>query len=141
MQDLGLKVRKPKAKRDTINLYWVTTDDHDKDWFILAATAQAARRYHTDYEGYDPGDAHAELILGQVAGQIPGPMPRHAQLADLRKLGFEVLNPDPHGRIVRLAERTFVESHLESLAAEGSDNAWEALGKGRPLGTKRQREN
>jgi hypothetical protein len=81
-----------------------------KDWFILAATAQAARRYHTGYEGYGPGDAHAELIMRVVAGsQISGPTPRHAQLADLRKLGFEVLNPDPHGRIVRLAGRTFVE--------------------------------
>jgi hypothetical protein len=43
-----MKGRRPKAKRDTINLYWVTTDDHDEDWFILAPTAQAARRYHTE---------------------------------------------------------------------------------------------
>jgi|SRR5215472_4318221 len=141
MQDLEMKGRKPKAKRDTINLYWVTTDDHDEDWFILAATAQAARRYHTEYEGYDPGDAHAELILRAVAGQIPGSRSCHAQLADLRKLGFEILNPDPNGRVVRLAGRTFVEGHLESLVAEASDNAWEALGEGRPLGTKRQRKN
>ena len=68
-------------------------------------------------------------------------MPRHAQLTDLRKLGVEVLNPNLHERIVRLAGRTFVEGHLESLVAEASDNAWEALAKGRPLGTKGQREN
>src|SRR5207302_7237945 len=92
----GMKGRRPKAKRD---LYWVTTRDHGEDWFILASTAQAARRYHTEYEGYSPGDTHAELILREVASQISGPMPRHAQLADLRKLGFEVLNPDPHERI------------------------------------------
>ena len=141
MMRFGMKGRKPKARRDTINLYWVITDDHDEDWFILAATTQAARRYHTEYEGYSPGDAHAELIMRVVAGQISGPTLRHAQLADLRRLGFEVLNPDPHGRIVRLAGRTFVEGHLESLVAEASDNAWEARGEGRPLGTKRQREN
>jgi hypothetical protein len=117
------------------------TDDHDEDWFILAPTAQAARRYHAEYEGYSSGDAHAELIMRVVAGQISGPTPRHAQLAHLRKLGFEVLSPDPHGRTVRLAGRTFVEGHLESLVAEASDHAWEALGAGRPLGTKRQRKN
>ena len=54
-----MKGHKPEAK---INLYWVTTDDHDEDWFIMASTAQAARRYHTEYEGYSPGDAHAELV-------------------------------------------------------------------------------
>jgi hypothetical protein len=64
---------------------------------MLAATAQTARRYHTEYEGYARRDAHAELIMRVVAGQISGPTPRHAQLADLRKLGFEVLNPDLHG--------------------------------------------
>ena len=141
MQDLAMKGHKLKAKRTAVNLYWVTTDDHDEDWFILAPTARAARHYHTAYEGYDPGDAHAELIARRLADPVSGPMPRHAQLADLQKLGFEVLNPDPNGRIVRLAERTFLEGHLESLWAEASDNAWEALGEGRPLGTKRQWEN
>jgi hypothetical protein len=88
-----------------------------------------------------PAEAHAELILHAVAGHISGSIPRHAQLAALRKLGFEILNPDPNGRVVSLARRTFVEGHLESLVAEASDNAWEALGRGRPLGTKRQRAN
>ena len=86
------------------------------------------------------GDAHAELIMRLVAGQIAGPMPRHAQLYSRPpKAGLDVLNPDSHGRIVRLAGRTFGEGHLESLVAEAS--AWEALGEGRPLGTKRQRQN
>ena len=81
------------------------------------------------------------IALRAVAGQNSGSMPRHAQLEDLRKLSFEVLNPDPHGRVVRLAGRTFVEGHLESMVAEARDDAWEALGEGRPLGTKRLREN
>ena len=132
---------KAKAKSDAINLYWVTTDDHDEDWFILAKTARAAESYHVEYEGYEAGGAQAELILRRAAGQISGSVPRHAQLTDLRKLGFEVLNPDPNGRIVRLGGRTFVEGHLESLVAEASDNTWEALGEGRPLGTKRRGTN
>ena len=31
-----------------------------------------------------------------------------APLADLRKLGFEVLNANPHGRIERLARSVYV---------------------------------
>ena len=42
-----------------VDLYWVTTDDHDEDWFILAKTRRAAESYHIEYEGYEPGDARA----------------------------------------------------------------------------------
>jgi hypothetical protein len=38
-------------------------DDHDEDWLILARTARMAESYHIQYEGYEPGDARAELIL------------------------------------------------------------------------------
>jgi hypothetical protein len=43
--------------KQTIKLYWVTTHDHDEDWFILAESAKSARAYHEYYEGYDKGDA------------------------------------------------------------------------------------
>jgi len=43
-----------------VNLYWVTTDDHDEDWFILARTGRTAESYHIQYEGYEPGDTRAE---------------------------------------------------------------------------------
>jgi uncharacterized protein YllA (UPF0747 family) len=33
--------RTNKAK-SVVNLYWVTTDDHDEDWFILARTSRTA---------------------------------------------------------------------------------------------------
>ena len=124
-----------------VNLYWVTTDDHDEDWFILAKTTRAAESYHIRYEGYEPGDARAELILRTGADPIPGPIPRHAQLEDLQKLGFEILNPDPNGRSVRRDGRTFLEGHLESMVAEARDDVHEATGKGRPWGTSRRREN
>ena len=124
-----------------VNLYWITTDDHDEDWFILAKTARAAESYHIEYEGYEPGDARAELILRTGANPIPGPIPRHAQLEDLQKLGFEILNPDPNGRCVRRDGRTFLEGHLESVVAKARDDVREATGKGRPWGTSRCREN
>ena len=119
----------------------MTTDDHDEDWFILAKTRRAAESCHIEYEGYEPGDARAELILRTGAHPIPGPIPRHAQLEDLQTLGFEILNPDPNGRSVRRNGRTFLEGHLESMVAEVRDDVHESTGKGRPWGTSRRREN
>jgi hypothetical protein len=120
-----------------VNLYWVVTDDHDEDWFILARTARTAESYHIQYEGYEPGDARAELILRAGTDSIPGPIPRHAQLEDLQMLGFEILNPDPNGRSARRNDRTFLEGHLESMVAEVRDDARRSLGRvglGEPLG-------
>jgi len=118
------KTNKPSSM---VNLYWVTTDDHDEDWFILARTIRTAESYHIQYEGYEPGEARAELILFARADAIPGPIPRHAQLEDLQMLGFEILNPDPNGRCVRRNGRTFLEGHLESMVAEVRDDAQEAF--------------
>ena len=87
-----------------VNLYWVTTDDRDEDWFILAKTRRAAESYHIEYEGYEPGDARAELILRTGADPIPGPIPRHAQLEDLQTLGFEILNRTPTPMAVAFSE-------------------------------------
>lgn len=124
-----------------VNLYWVTTDDHDEDWFILASTGRTAESYHIQYEGYEPGGARAELILRAATDPIPGLIPRHAQLEDLQVLGFEILNSDPNGRCVRRNGRTFLEGHLESMVTELRDDAQEALGQGRPSGTARRRKN
>ena len=124
-----------------VNLYWVTTDDHDEDWFILARTGRTAESYHIQYEGYEPGDARAELILRAATDPIPGLIPRHAQLEDLQVLGFEILNPDPNGRCVRRNGRTFLEGHLESIVTELRGDAQEAVGQGRLSGTARRRNN
>jgi len=56
-----------------VNLYLVTTDDHDEDWFILARTGRTAESYHIQYEGYEAGDARTELILRAVPDSDPRP--------------------------------------------------------------------
>jgi hypothetical protein len=56
--------RTNKAK-SIVNLYWVTTDDHDEDWFILARTSRTAESYHIQYEGYEPGDARVNSSCAQ----------------------------------------------------------------------------
>ena len=43
-------------------LYWVATDDHDGDWFVMARTAREARRFHEVQEGYFPGEAFATRV-------------------------------------------------------------------------------
>ena len=87
------------------------------------------------------GTPRLKLILPAGEELFQGPIPRHAQLKDLQKLGFEILNADPNGRSVRRSGRTFVEGHLESMVAGARDDMHEEIGKGRPWGTSRRREN
>jgi hypothetical protein len=55
------KKRKIAPKKE-FALFWCTTEDGSEDWFVVAASAKQAARYHEDSEGYDRGDADAELI-------------------------------------------------------------------------------
>lgn len=50
------------SKPPRFKLYWVETDDHDEDWFVVARTAREARRFHEIQEGYHPGDAFATRV-------------------------------------------------------------------------------
>jgi hypothetical protein len=126
--------KKAAAATGPVMLYWVSTSDHDEDWFIFARSKRSAARFHVEYEGYGSGEAVAEMIL--VASGAAGPFPRHAQIDDLVALGFEILKGGSHGRSVKFRNRTFVEGHLESSIAEIDDNNSEAAGEGRPRGTK-----
>lgn len=46
-----------------MKLYWVTTEDHAEDWFVVAYNAREASSYHEDVEGYEPRDATAEMVM------------------------------------------------------------------------------
>lgn len=126
------------AKKPSIHLYWVTTHDHDEDWFIFARTSRSATSYHEHYEGYDTGDAKARLVIARV--QLPkyeqGPPPCHAQIADLVALGFEVVGADPYRRGVRFKGELYVEGYLQALVVQASDKLREAQKKGGSNGTK-----
>ena len=54
------------VRKSTIKLYWVTTLDHDEDWFIFARTSSSAASYHEHSEGYDMGDAKARSVIARV---------------------------------------------------------------------------
>ena len=125
------------AKKPT-HLYWVTTLDHDEDWFIFAPTSRSAASYHEDYEGYDTGDAKARLVIARVELQKyeQGPPPCHAQIADLLALGFEVVGSDPHQRSVRFEGELYLEGELQSLVVQANYKLREVQNIRRSNGTK-----
>jgi hypothetical protein len=131
---------RPGQQDPTLHLYWVTVPgDESEDWFIFAASSRAAARFHEQYEGYPSGYAEAERIMSVPARMkiADGKPPCHAQIPDLQKLGFEILEGgDSDVRVVRLGERTFVEGVLESLVRTATDNVFELFGEGRPNKTK-----
>jgi hypothetical protein len=65
------------ASKKQIKLYWVTSADHDEDWFIFAESAKEARTYHEHYEGYGKGERHHRHAAGRnrriPAGQAVEP--------------------------------------------------------------------
>jgi len=46
--------KKTAAAKVPVTLYWVSTADHDEDWFIFAKSTRSAAKFHADYEGYGP---------------------------------------------------------------------------------------
>ena len=64
-----------------------------------------------------------------------GCLPRHAELLELKALGFRILPSEPAARIVQLDGRTFMEGALKQMLRTYDDNICEARGQGRPNGT------
>ena len=110
-------------------LYWVTTEDHDEDWFIVASSAEEASKFHQDAEGYDPGDAFAEEIMG-----IPENIPTKTGWPTeelLVSVGAKFIS-NPSARIVEIDGRKFCEGLLAGTIDELNDDIFEEMGYGRP---------
>ena len=106
-------------------MYWVTTEDHDEDWFIVASSSKEAAKYHEDMEGYDRGDAKAEEIL-----DIPENVPADKGWPSdelLLAVGAKFLLNE-QSRIVEIAGRKFCEGMLEAILSEIVDDIFEARG-------------
>ena len=94
-----------------MNLFWVTTIDHGEDWFVIANDAREAAQFHEDVEGYDPGDAMAEMILEIPEGitvDVGWPSDEVLQTCGAR------IVTGPPTRIVKIGDRTFCEGLMES---------------------------
>jgi len=111
-----------------MNLYWVETEDHDEDWFVVASNDRAAARFHERNEGYARGDAQATFIV-----EVPGRLKARAgwpSEEDLEACGAKILRPDTP-RLVEIGGRQFCEGTLEHEIEQISDDAFEARGEGR----------
>jgi hypothetical protein len=125
--------------KQAIKLYWVTTADHDEDWFILAESARQARAYHEYYEGYDKGDARSRLIVSDVTLKEfqNGTPPCHAQFQDLFQIGFKNAGSIPNRRGVKFNGEIFREGILESIVELGRQELAVTLRENGGLGRKK----
>ncbi len=117
-----------------MKLYWVTTVDHDEDWFIVASSSAEAAALHETLEGYDPGDANAEEILKipeKVHVEAGWPSDETLQAVGARFIVRE------QSRVVEIEGRKFCEGMLEAILNELDDNAFEKSGFGRLNKTKK----
>ena len=118
-----------------MNLYWVTTEDHGEDWFIVSNSAEEAATFHEDAEGYDPGDASAELIMTIPDGVTADTGWPSEEM--LTACGATIVTDEPT-RVVKICERTFCEGLMESTIRTLDDDMFEAAGEGRPNKTSRE---
>ena len=117
-----------------MDLYWVTTEDHHEDWFIVASSAEEACKFHEDSEGYDQGEAKAEKVLRIPDDKLIDPGWPSEEL--LIELGGQFIQKD-NVRVVEIEGRTFSEGMLESLICEICDDEFEAHGYDRLNETKK----
>jgi len=121
-----------------MKLYWVTTEDHAEDWFVLANSAEEAATFHEDAEGYAPRNATAELIL-----EIPRWVTANAGWPSddvLKACGAKFLSEAPT-RLVEISDRKFSEGLLESTIRTLDDDMFETIGEGRPNETEKSTEH
>lgn len=111
-----------------MKLYWVTTEDHCEDWFIVAGNAKEAAKLHERMEGYDTGDATAEAVLDiseEISAEKGWP-PEEL----LEALGAKFIY-EGSARVVEISGRKYCEGLLESTIRSLDDDVFESLGQGR----------
>jgi hypothetical protein len=101
------------------NLYWCNTEDHDEDWFVFANSIKQALRWFEDNEGYKNGEVKAVQICSDPnfpddpAERNRTDYPDWAQIDDLEKLGFTIIEPESP-RVVAYNGVTYSEGDLPS---------------------------
>jgi len=111
-----------------MKLYWVTTEDHEEDWFVIAISEKEAAKFHEDMEGYDPGDAIAEAILDipeEIPAEISWPSDEF-----LKALGATFICDSP-SRVVEISGRKFCEGLMDATIRSLDDDVFEILGHDR----------
>ena len=117
-----------------MKLYWVTTEDHHEDWFIIASSKKEASKLHEEFEGYDLGSASAQENLS-IPNNIPVEVgwPSEDVLFSVGAIFIKEDEP----RIIEINGKQFSEGMLEAHLKESDDNIFELLGEKRLNQTKR----
>ena len=115
-----------------LNLYWVQTNDHCEDWFIVAQDVHQAERLHEDLEGYERDYAEAELIAPIPVEMNASPGWPSEEL--LLALGAKY-KENGTARVIEIGGRTYCEGLLEQTLRALDDDRFEALGGRRVNGT------
>ena len=118
---------------DTLKLFWVETQDHSEDWFIVAHDRFEAEMAHEVAEGYNDGDACARFIRSLPPGTEDQMYP---SFETLEACGETVVRRDDP-RVVEFDGVYYTEGPLEYAINKATDDAKEARGLGRPNRTKR----
>ena len=117
-----------------MKLYWVTTEDHHEDWFMIASSKKEASKLHEEFEGYNFGSASSQEILC-IPENIPVE-PGWPSEEILLSVGAKFIKED-EPRIVEINGKQFAEGMLEAHIKELDDNIFESLGEKRLNQTKR----
>lgn len=97
-------------------LFWVETEDHGEDWFVVAKNAVDACAFFEEYEGYPEGTASARLcsetvLADDIASGDEAYWPEQQQLEELGA----VMKYNHGGvRVVELNGETYAEGLLQS---------------------------
>jgi hypothetical protein len=96
----------------TLQLYWASTLDHDEDWFIFAETEERAAELHEEYEGYNSGDASAQLVCYvPIDVNVFEGWPEKEELLEL---GAEFLRSETPRR-VKVGDSVYTEGGLDAI--------------------------
>lgn len=126
-----------ERREPTWRLYWCTTEDHDEDWFVVARSAAAARRYHEQAEGYARGDAASQLVA-----VVPGALaPRHANWPsrELLEQCGGIIERWESPRVVQFGGVRYCEGMLQHELDRLVDDEFERRDGERPNRTQRSR--
>lgn len=112
-----------------MNLYWVETEDHDEDWFIVASSSAEASRLHELNEGYGNGDALAYEVANihdtcDAETGWPG--------TEVLIAVGAIIHSEKSPRVVELNGKVYAEGMLDAHINELVDNVFESKGDGRP---------
>ena len=100
-----------------MKLYWVTTEDHDEDWFVVESSSKKASRFHEKMEGYNPGDATAKKVLSIPQNLLAEPGWPSDEL--LLALGARFIQND-QTRVVENGGKTLFEGMLAATLIENN---------------------